>query len=134
METFNDECLGVYTQNLGLAGAGDRAVGATRGTAIGTALLSSRGGDLEVPHVDQRLLASVAAGTSSLGSLVVGGNVERDEKNQVGANDANTSQGSEFLAGALAHVGHPGEVSRGEVGVGGEVDEALGGLACQVLQ
>lgn len=126
--------LRVYTENLGLAGTGDRAVGATRGTAIGVALLSSRGGDLEVSHIDQRLLASVAAGASGLGSLVVGGNVEGDEKNQVGADDANTSQGSEFLAGALAHVGHPGEVGRGEVGIGGEVDEALGWSVCHNLQ
>jgi membrane protein implicated in regulation of membrane protease activity len=37
--------------------------------------------------------------------------------------DMKTSQGSEFLAGTLAHVREPREVGRGEVGVRGEVDD-----------
>lgn len=106
---------------LGLARACHRAVGAASGLgALGT----GRGRNFKVPHVDQRFLASVAAGTSSLGGLIVGGNVEGDEQDQVGADDADTSQGSEFLTGTLAHVGKPREVGRGEVGVRGEVNEA----------
>lgn len=85
---------------------------------------TGRGGDLEVLHVDEGLLAGVAARTADLGSLVVGGDVEGDEKQQVRGDDSNTSESSELLTGALAHVGSPGEVDGGEVGVRGEVDEA----------
>lgn len=116
--------------HLGLAGASDGAVGAASraGTAVGalgTAVGGTGGGgDLEVLHVDEGLLAGVAARAANLGSLVVGGNVEGDEEEQVGGDDTNTSEGSELLTSALAHVGSPGEVDGGEVGVRSEVDEA----------
>jgi hypothetical protein len=122
MKALRSNCNSVG--HLSLAGASHRAVGAA--SRLGAAVLGTDGrGDLEVLHVDQRLLAGVAAGTSGLGGLVVGGNVEGDEQDQVGADDADTSQGSEFLTGTLAHVGEPGEVGGGEVGVRGEVDEAF---------
>lgn len=118
MKAFKGELYRSSNDYLGLAGASDRAVGAAGGTAVGATVLGrNRGGDLEVLHIDQGLLASVAAGTSGLGGLVVSGNVERDEENEVGADDANASHGSELLTGALAHVGEPREVSGGEVGV-----------------
>lgn len=120
LKTLRRDCA--LDDYLGLARASHGAVGAASGLgAAGT----GRGRNLEVLHVDQRFLASVAAGTSGLGGLVVGGNVEGDEQNQVGADDADTSHGSEFLTGTLAHVGEPREVGGGEVGVRGEVDEAL---------
>ena len=116
---------------LGLARASDRAVGAAGrgGRAVGTlgaavGLGTGRGGDLKVPHVDERFLASVAARTANLGVLLVGGNVEGDEQQQVRGDDTNTSERSELLTGALTHVGSPGEVGGGEVGVRGKVDEA----------
>lgn len=116
---------------LSLAGASDGAIGATsRGSAVGSlgATISlgssSRRGDLEVAHVDQGLLASVAARTADLGFLLIGGDVEGDEQEQVGGDDTDTSESSEFLTGALAHVGGPREVSRGEVSVRSEVDKA----------
>lgn len=56
--------------------------------------------------------------------LAVGCEVEGDEEDEVGGKNSHASEGSEFLAGASAHVGSPGEVDIGEVGVGGEVDEA----------
>lgn len=122
LKTFRCDCASV--DYLGLARACHRAVGAASG--LGAAILgTSRGGNFEVLHVDQRFLASVAAGTAGLSGLVVGGNVEGDEEDQVGADDADTSQGSEFLTGTLAHVREPREVGGGEVGVRGEVDEAL---------
>lgn len=122
LKTFRRDCASV--DYLGLARACHGAVGATSG--LGAAVLgTSRGRNFEVLHVDQRFLASVAAGTSGLGSLVIGGNVERDEQDQVGADDADTSHSSEFLTGTLAHVREPREVGGGEVGVRGEVDEAL---------
>lgn len=122
LKTFRRNCASV--DYLGLAGACHRAVGAASG--FGAAVLGTgRGRNFEVLHVDQRFLASVAAGTSGLGGLVIGRNVERDEQDQVGADDANTSHGSEFLTGTLAHVREPREVGGGEVGVRSEVDEAL---------
>lgn len=122
LKTFRRNCASV--DYLGLAGACHGAVGAASG--LGAAVLDTgRGRNFEVLHVDQRFLASVAAGTSGLGGLVIGRNVERDEQDQVRADDANTSHGSEFLTGTLAHVREPREVGGGEVGVRSEVDEAL---------
>lgn len=105
---------------VGAASRASRAVG-TLGAAVG---VSGGRGDLEVLHVDERLLAGVAARAADLGSLVVGGDVEGDEEQQVRGDDTNTGERGELLTGALAHVGGPGEVDGGEVGVGGEVDEA----------
>ena len=58
--------------------------------------------------------------------LLVRGGVEGDEENQVRSEDGNTRERSKLLTGALTSVGHEGEVGRGEVGVGREVDEACG--------
>jgi hypothetical protein len=70
-------------------------------------------------HAAERL-----ASTRRLSLLLVRGEVEQDEENQVGADDNNSSQGSELLSGALAIAGHPREVCRNEVSVGCKVDEA----------
>ena len=114
--------------HLGLARAGNGTVGAagrdSSTVGLGSTVGTSRGGDLEVAHVDERLLASVAARAANLGSLVVCSNVEGDEEQQVRGDDTNTGESGELLTGTLAHVGSPGEVGGGEVGVGGEVDEA----------
>jgi len=59
-----------------------------------------------------------------LAVLSVRGQVERDEQHEVRAEDADPREGGELLARALARVGHPREVGRGEVGVRGEVHEA----------
>ena len=117
----------VSARHLGLARASDRAVGAASGSGRAVGLGSTVGSvgrwDLEVAHVDERLLASVAAGAASLDLLLVGGDVETDEQEEVRGDNGDTSESSEFLTGALAHVGSPGEVGGGEVGVRGEVDE-----------
>jgi len=55
------------------------------------------------------------ASTRRLSILLVRGEVEQDEENEVGAEDTNTSEGSKLLSGTLARVGHPGEICRGEV-------------------
>lgn len=118
---------------LGLARTSDRAVGTTSGggrvtvtTRLGSisSSWSTNGRDLRVPHFNQGLAASVATRTTSLGRLVVGGNVEGDEQHQVGRDDDHASESSELFASTLACVGHVGEVGAGEVGVGGEVNEA----------
>lgn len=62
--------------------------------------------------------------SSSLSRLLVGSQVEGDEEDQVGGQDAHAGESSEFLTGAFACTGHPFEVGGGEVGVGGEVNEA----------
>lgn len=61
---------------------------------------------------------------SLLAILLVGSGVEGDEEEEVGSEDSNAGESSELLASAVAHVGHPVEVCRSEVGVRGEVDEA----------
>lgn len=94
------------------------------GSTVGTLLGNRR--DLHVLHVDQGLFARVAAGSTALSGLLVGGEVEGDEEEQVGAENGHASKGSEFLSGALSGVGGPWEVGRGEVGVGSEVDKACG--------
>ena len=67
-------------------------------------------------------------GTGSRAALglrfLVGRCVEGDEEEEVRGEDADACHGGEFLACAFAAVGHPGPVGGGEVGVGGEVDEA----------
>lgn len=116
--------------NLRLARAGDGAVGASSRSSSGSVRLGlavsldSRGrGHLVSRHVNNSLLASVAARAASLGGLVVGDNVEGNEQNEVGCEDAHSSESGELLTGTVAHVGNPREVGRGEVGVGSEVDE-----------
>lgn len=80
----------------------------------------------EIVRVGQRGLrhATEALAVVGLALLSVGGNVERDEEHQVRGENTNSGEGSEFLAGALASVGHPGEVGGSEVGPGREVDES----------
>lgn len=117
--------IGISASRLCLAGASDRAVGTAGrgGRAIGLGA-GNRGGDLEVLHVDQGLLAGVATGTADLNLLLVGGDVESDEEEQVRGDNGNTGKRGELLTSAAAHVGSPGEVGGGEVAVRSEVDEA----------
>lgn len=114
--------------HLCLAASGDATVGGGSVTAsevsLATAEASSsltNGGNLLVLHLNQSTGGTVAA---LLGGLLVGCGVERKEEQEVGAENGHTSEGGELLAGTDAHVGHVGEVSEGEVGVRGEVDEA----------
>lgn len=111
-------------RHLSLAGAcGDAggldARGLARDVALDGASNNVRVGERGLGHLAERL-----AGAGSLLVRLIGGKVEGDEENQVRADDTHTSEGSELLASALAGIGHPGVVGRGEVGVGGKVDEA----------
>lgn len=56
--------------------------------------------------------------------LLVRGEVEEDEEDEVRGKDADAGDGGEFLACALPGVGEVRPVGAGEVGPGGEVDEA----------
>ena len=68
---------------------------------------------LLVLHFDQRACSPAA----TLGHrLLVRGEVEGEEEEQVRGDDADARDGGELLALALAHVGHVGPVGAGEVG------------------
>lgn len=69
--------------------------------------------------------SSLAGGRSS-GSrgLSVAVDVEGNEEEEVGGQETTAVDGSKLLAGTVAHVGHPGPVRGGEVGVRGKVDKA----------
>lgn len=79
------------------------------------------GGELLVLHLDE---GGGGAAAALLDGLLVGGDVKSDEEHEVGREDAHAREGGELLAGADAGGWEPGEVAGGEVGVGGEVDEA----------
>ena len=78
----------------------------------------------EVLHSNERFSSSVAPWSSSLALLSIGCEVEGDEENEVGAENAHASECSEFLACADSVVRHPLEIDACEVSVGSEVDEA----------
>jgi hypothetical protein len=110
--------------HLGLAGASGDTVGLGSGRlgAVGLA----RGGRLGVREVGKRSLAHTAQGFARrllAARLLVGRGVEGDEEHEVRAENSNTGESGKLLARALARVGHEREVGRGEVSVGGEVDE-----------
>lgn len=112
----------VLESHLGLAGSGGDTVGlgAGRDGTVGLAL--DRGGG----EVGERGLAhsSQALASSGLATALVSGEVERDEKDQVRADDAHAREGGKLLTSAAAGIGHPVEVGGGEVGVRREVDKA----------
>lgn len=58
-----------------------------------------------------------------LAVLPIGGQIERDEQDQVRAENADASEGSELLARAFSSIGQPWPVSGCEVGPGREVHE-----------
>lgn len=79
-------------RHLRLARAGDGTAGASSrssavralGATVGLGGVGSGGRwDLEVAHLKERLLASVAAGAADLDLLLVGGNVETNEQEKV---------------------------------------------------
>ena len=112
--------------NLSLAGTGNWATWGGGGTSVG----DRRGVDLSVGNGSHIWDLSVLKGASSLATssllsiLLVGRDVERYEEEEVRAENTHAGEGSELLTSALASVWHVWKVSAGEVGVGGEVDEA----------
>lgn len=129
--------LGRYrfsSSNLSLAGSGRWAVGAgSRRNSAVTVGLQAAIAALVVPRVhdscniwDLGVLerASGFAGSGALAVFLVGCKVEGDEEDEVGADDTHSGESGKFLSGAFARVRHPGEVGRGEVGVGCEINEA----------
>jgi hypothetical protein len=124
------QILGAPT-NLSLAAprrtsAGARTCGDTVRRACNSASRKTPAGFangryLLILHLDQRACSPAAA----LGHwLLVRGEVEGEEEEQVRCDDADTGDGGKLLTSALAHVGNVGPVGAGEVGEGCEVDEA----------
>lgn len=102
---------------LRLARTRDRAVrppgrnrGAVRSLGAAIGLRGSGRRNLEVLHVDQGLLARVATRTTDFDLLLVRDDVEGNKQEQVRSDGCNSSESSEFLARAIAHVGSPREV------------------------
>ena len=117
----------LFTQlNLSLAGASDWTAWGSGGTSV----RDWRSVDLSVGESRNIwelsiLKRSRSLATSSLLSiLLIGSDIERDEKEEIRAEDTHASERSELLTSALAGVWHIREVGAGEVGVRGEVDEA----------
>lgn len=111
---------------LSLARASGGAIGLSSSGGSTVAVSVGSDGGLDVQRVGKRSLghATERLAGGALAALLVGSKVERNEENQIRAENRNTRESGKFLASALAGVGHPGEVGRGEVSVRGEVDEA----------
>lgn len=115
---------------MDFSGRASRLAGPRRnavGPSTGRPRLAERVDGSGDVRVGQRSLGHATEGLAGAWCLLialVGGNIEGDEQDEVRAEDANTSEGSEFLSGAFTVVGHVGEVARSEVGVRGEVDES----------
>ncbi len=60
----------------------------------------------------------------ALDLLLIRRGIETNEQQQITTQDAHARESSKLLAGAFSHVGEVREVGAGEVGPGGEVDEA----------
>lgn len=128
---YDSVVLNLTTSHLSLARAGGPAVGGGRAVllASGQSGLTTAESPLDllggreglILHLDQ---GAGSAAATLLNGLLVGGNVESDEQNEVAGQDAHTSERGELLTGADTGGGEPGEVAGGEVGVGGEVDKA----------
>lgn len=115
-------------QNLSLARSGGDTVGLSTGR--NTLGLAIEGSDLgHQMRIGKGSLAHSSEALSAAGCLavaLVGGEVERDEEEEVRAENANAGEGCELLTRARAGVGHVGEIGRCKVGVRSKVDEACG--------
>ena len=78
----------------------------------------------EVLHRDQGVASGVPPRPPTLRLLLIRGEVEGDEEQEIAGQDGHARECGELLARALAAGRRPGEVGGGEVGVGREVDEA----------
>lgn len=121
----------LIASRLSLAGAGGTAVGGRGAVLLASSQssLATAESPLDLLGSRERLILhlneSTGSASAALGlGLLVSGNVESDEQNQVAGQDAHAGERSELLASADAGARQPGEVAGGEVRVGGEVDEA----------
>ena len=79
---------------------------------------------LQPAHINRRFGRCPSPLPALLARLLVGGQVERDEEEKIGAQDGAAGNGGELLPSASPGIGHPGEVGRGEIGVRCEVDKS----------
>jgi hypothetical protein len=121
----------LIASHLSLAGASSAAVGG-RGAVLlagSQSSLATAESPLDLLGSGEGLILHLDKSTGSASAalrlgLLVSGNVESNEQDQVAGQDAHASERSELLAGANAGAREPGEVAGGEVGIRGEVDEA----------
>jgi hypothetical protein len=128
---YDSAVSNLATSRLSLTGAGGPAVGGGRAVllASGQGGLSTAESPLDLLGSGEGLILHLNQGAGRaaaalLNGLLVGGDVESNEQNEVAGQDAHAGKRSELLTGADAGGRQPGEVAGGEVGVGGEVDEA----------
>ena len=123
-------CGPCHVANLSSPRSGRTAVGLNTGCLSVTVGASVRGTQnrLRIGEGSLRHAANGLAAGRALAVLLVGGEVERDEEEEVGAEDTHAGESSELLTGAPAGIGKPRPVGGGEVGPRSEVDEA-----CRVL-
>lgn len=104
-----------------------RASGGAVGLDAGCLGIAVRLAVDNVVRIRQRSLAHSPhslAPARSLAILLIRGEVERDEEEEVRAEDADPRESSKFLASTLPGIGHPRPVRRREIGVRREVHEA----------
>lgn len=109
--------------HLSLAGTDSSAVVLGSGGGSGTiAVADSLNGLVVELGVDGNGAVGDGLASSALALLLVGGNVEGDEEEEVAGKDTAAGECSKLLTGAAAKVGNPGPVGGGEVGVGCKVN------------
>lgn len=86
--------------------------------------LASRSTSLGVDAANRAIDSNNRLGRSLGRGLSVRVDVEGDEEEEVRGQQTTAVNSSKLLAGTRAHVGHPGPVGRGEVGVRGKVDKS----------
>jgi len=120
----------VLSRGLSLARSSDASWSCAGGSSITICmaivllwvdLAVCKGRDIRDLRIDQ--------GTGGLSScwalavLLVGGDVERDEEDEVRAKDSHARESSEFLSSTATRVWHPWKVGGGEVCVRGKVNK-----------
>ena len=79
---------------------------------------------LQLGHINRRLARGIAPLPPTFARLPICRSIETNKQQQIAAQDRAARDRGKLLAGAVAKVGHPVKVGAGEVGVGGEIDEA----------
>jgi len=79
--------------------------------------------NLLILHLNQRTRRPIPA-LQPLHALPIRLRIECQKQYQIARDNHHSTDARKLLTGTRPHVGHPREVGRGEVGVGGEVDEA----------
>ena len=80
-------------------------------------------GNLHLAHINGSTGRSAPSFPALLPALPVCCEVERNEKEKIGADDSHSCKGSKLLAGTFAIVGKVREICRSEICVGSKIDK-----------